>query len=238
MTSATPAMMRIWLVRMSSCLVSGVFSTVVAWSMPLMWPTSVAMPVVVTRIVPEPAGHLRVHERHVDAVAQRSVGRDRVHLLGRGDALAGQGRLVDLERRRGEDARIRGHEVAGLDVDDVARDELVHGDLDELAVPADLGLDDHHALQGRCAGFRLALLVHGHPGVEQGQEDEEDAGVELSWQEEADDARDQEHDLHRVAVLAQERLPAALLLRRRRRCSGRPSRGARRPRPTPGRHPA
>ena len=47
MTSATPAMTRIWLVRASSCLVSGVFSMPVACSMPLMWPTSVAIPVVV-----------------------------------------------------------------------------------------------------------------------------------------------------------------------------------------------
>ena len=52
MTSAMPAMTRIWLVSASSCLVSGVFSMPVAWSMPLMWPTSVAIPVVVTRIVP------------------------------------------------------------------------------------------------------------------------------------------------------------------------------------------
>ena len=34
--SAMPAMTRIWFVRASSCLVSGVFSTPVAWSMPLM----------------------------------------------------------------------------------------------------------------------------------------------------------------------------------------------------------
>ncbi len=35
-TSATPAMTRIWFVRASSCFVSGVFSIPVAWSMPLM----------------------------------------------------------------------------------------------------------------------------------------------------------------------------------------------------------
>jgi hypothetical protein len=63
-------------------------------------------------------------------------------------------------------------------------------------------------LRGSSTGVGLALLAHGQPGVGQGQGDEEDAGVELTRQEEADDARDDEHELHRVAVLAQERLPA------------------------------
>ena len=58
--------------------------------------------------------------------------------LGVGHALAGQGGLVDLEGRGGQDAGIGRDEVAGLDVDDVARDELVHRDLGELAVPTDL----------------------------------------------------------------------------------------------------
>ena len=66
--SAMPAMTRIWLVRRSSCLVSGVFSTAVAWSMPLMWPTSVAIPVVVTRIVPAP----RVTWQFMNAMSTRS----------------------------------------------------------------------------------------------------------------------------------------------------------------------
>ena len=63
-----PAMTRIWFVSASSCLVSGVFSTVVAWSMPLMWPTSVAMPVVVTRMVPAP----RVTWQFMNAMSTRS----------------------------------------------------------------------------------------------------------------------------------------------------------------------
>ncbi len=67
-TSAMPAMTRIWFVSRSSCLVSGVFSTAVAWSMPLMWPTSVAMPVVVTRMVPAP----RVTWQFMNAMSTRS----------------------------------------------------------------------------------------------------------------------------------------------------------------------
>ena len=155
-----------------------------------------------------PTGDLAVHEGHVHAVSERRVGRDRIHLLGGRDALARERRFVDLECRGGEDARIGRDEVAGLDVHDVPRDELLHGDLDELAVPTDLGLDDHHALQGSGTRLRLALLVHGHPGVEEGQEEQEDARVELAGQEQADDAGDQEHELHGVRVLAAELLPA------------------------------
>ena len=158
------------------------------------------------------ARHLAVHEGHVDAVPEGRVGRDRFHLLGRRDALAGERGLVDLERGRGEDARVGRDQVAGLDVDDVARDQLLHRDLDQLAVAPDLGLDDHHALERVCAGLGLALLVHRHPGVEERQQDEEDARVELAGQEQADDARDQQHDLHRVRVLAGEDLQARCLL--------------------------
>ncbi len=53
-TSAMPAITMIWLVSVSSCRVSGVFSSPVVWSMPEMCPTSVVMPVSVTRISPAP----------------------------------------------------------------------------------------------------------------------------------------------------------------------------------------
>ena len=87
-------------------------------------------------------GDLGVHERHVRAVAEGGVGSDRVHLLGGGHALAGERGLVDLERRRGEDAGVGRDEVARLEVDDVARDQLVHGEIDEVAVPAGLRRHD------------------------------------------------------------------------------------------------
>ena len=86
-----------------------------------MWPTSVAMPVVVTRIVPAP----RVTWVFMNARSTRSpsagVRGDGLDLLGHRDALAGQRRLVDLERGGGEDPPVGRDEVAGLDVDDVAR---------------------------------------------------------------------------------------------------------------------
>ena len=164
-------------------------------------------------MVPAPRVTWRVHERHVDAVAEGRVGGDRIDLLGDRHALAGQRRFVDLEGRRSEDAGVGRDEVACLDVDDVARDELVHGHFAELAAAPDLGLDDHHLLEGRHARRGLALLVEAHRSVEERQQDQHDAGRELVRDEQAQNAGDEEDDLHRVAVLADERLPARLLLR-------------------------
>ena len=91
---------------------------------------------------------LGVHERHVHPVAEGGVGRDRVHLLGRGHALAGERGLVDLEGRRREDAGVGRDQVARLEVDDVARDQLVHREIDEVAVPAGLRRDDQRLAEG------------------------------------------------------------------------------------------
>ncbi len=81
-------------------------------------------------------------------------------------ALAGQGRLVDLERRGADDPPIGWHEVARLDVHDVARDKLLHRDEDDLAASPDLGLDDHHLLERRDACLGLAFLVHAEERVQ------------------------------------------------------------------------
>ena len=87
----------------------------------------------------------------------------------------------------------------------------LHRQLDEGAVAARLRLDDHHLLERGDARRGLALLVEAHRGVEQGQADEHDARGDLVRQEQAQDAGRQQHDLHRVLVLAEERLPARLL---------------------------
>ena len=81
----------------------------------------------------------------------------------------------------------------------------------EGSVPPDLRLDDHHLLEGGDARRRLALLVEPHRRVQEGQGDQDDAGGDLVRDEEAQDAGGQQDDLHRVLVLADERLPARLL---------------------------
>ena len=65
-----------------------------------MWPTSVAMPVATATMVAAAPGDLGVHERHVDPVAERRIRGDGIGLLRDRQALPGQRRLVDLERRR------------------------------------------------------------------------------------------------------------------------------------------
>ena len=105
------------LVSFSSWRVSGDFDS--SWSPGAcreMWPTSVAMPVAVTTNSPVPRVTLRVHVDHVGAVAERGVRRrDGVDALADRQALAGQRRLGDLERRRAQDAPVGRDDVAGLD---------------------------------------------------------------------------------------------------------------------------
>ena len=71
--SETPAITRIWLVSVLSCLVSGVCSAVVCDSMCEMWPTSVPMPVEVTTNVAAP----RVTWVFMNAMSTRSPERRR-----------------------------------------------------------------------------------------------------------------------------------------------------------------
>ena len=128
-------------------------------------------------------------------------------------ALAGQRRLGDLERRRGQQPPVGRHDVAGLDRDHVAGHELLGRELRERAVAAHARLDDHHLRQRGDRRRGLALLVEPEHGVEQRQQQDHDAGARLLDRVDRDHAGDQQHDLHRIAVLAQERVPARLGLR-------------------------
>ena len=88
--------------------------------------------------------------------------------------------------------------------------ELLGGQLGELAVAAHARLDDHHLRQRRDRRGGLALLAEAEHGVEQRQQQDHDPGAGLLDRVDRDDAGGQEHDLHRVAELAQERVPARL----------------------------
>ena len=126
-------MIRIWLVSLFSCLVSGVASAVCPWQHVGDVADLGRHPGRGDDERRRAAGHLGVHERHVDAVAERGLRRDGVDALRDRRALARQGRLVDLERRRADDPAVRRDEVARLDVDDVARDESSMATIDDLA---------------------------------------------------------------------------------------------------------
>jgi hypothetical protein len=105
-------------------------------------------------------GDVGIHVHHVGPVAQRRAGaRHRICALGGGQALPGQRGLVDLQRRRLQQPPVRGHDIARLDRDDVAGNQLPGGDLRQLAVPSHLGLDDHHLLQRGDGRGGLPLLL-------------------------------------------------------------------------------
>ena len=216
MITAVPEMTRIWLVSLASCFVSGEESTSAFLREHV-------------RDVTDLGGHaglghdelaraprdVRVHVDHVGPVAQRRVGhRDRLDALGHGHALAGQRRLGDLEGRSAQEAAVGGDDVAGLDRHDVARDELLGRDLQELAAATDLRLDDHHLLQRGHRRRGLPLLVQAEHGVEKRQEEHVEARAVLVLRPDAADPGDEQDDLHPVAVLAYECLPARLGLGR------------------------
>jgi hypothetical protein len=117
-----------------------------------------------------------------------------------------------IERRGHEQAAVRRDLVAGLEGDDVARDELLGGDVDRRAAPARVRLDDQHLLQRGDGLGGLALLVQPEDRVQDGQAEDRDAGAELLERDHAHDRRPDQDELHQVAVLAQEGAPARLLL--------------------------
>ena len=155
---------------------------------------------------------LRVHVRHVDPVTEWHVlAGDRVEALGHGCALAGESGLFDLQRRRHQDPSVGRHLVAGLEADDVPGNQLFGRDLDALAVTADARRHDQHLPQRGDALGGLALLVQTHHGVDHRQAEDHQPGRDVLQGDDADDRRPDQHQLHQVAVLAEEGPPARLL---------------------------
>ena len=160
--------------------------------------------------------HGRVHVGHVDTVPERHLATGyRFDRLQDRSALTRQRGLLDLQRRGHEQATVRRNLVARLEDDDVARHELLGGDVHKLAVTPRMSPDDEHLLERGDALGRLALLVQAKDRVEHGQAEDHEAGRELLQRNDADDRGAEQDELHQVAVLAQKRLPAGLLLRLR-----------------------
>ncbi len=81
------------------------------------------------------------------------------------------------------------------------------------AAAADMRVDQEHLLERGDALGGLALLVEAQDRVQHGQADDHETGRPLLQRDDADDRGAEEDELHQVAVLAEERLPARLLLR-------------------------
>ena len=132
-----------------------------------MWPTSVAMPVEVTTMVPAP----RVTCVFMNAMSTRSPS---AASAATASTCLGTGALspvsADSSISRVAERMIRpsaGTRSPASIIDDVARHELLHGHLGDLAAAPHPGLDDHHLLQRGDARLGLALLAQAQPGVEQ-----------------------------------------------------------------------
>ena len=105
------------------------------------------------------ARHRGVLEQHVRAVAERDVGAgEHVGVLGDRRALAGQRRLLGLQRRGAQDPPVGRHEVARLDLDEVAGNEIHRRHERDRAVAHDLGLRHLQVRQRVDAGARAELL--------------------------------------------------------------------------------
>ena len=85
-------------------------------------------------------------------------------------------------------------------------------DLHGVAVAAHAGDVLHHLLERGQARLGLRLLVHAHHRVEDGQAEQDERRADLLGEDLVDDRRAEQDHLHDVVVLAQERLPARLLL--------------------------
>ncbi len=93
----------------------------------------------------------------------------------------------------------------GLEADDVPGDQLLGWNLDALAVATDVGGHDQHLAERGDALGGLALLVQAHHRVEHRQPEDDQAGRDLLQGDDADHRRTEQHELHQVSVLAQER---------------------------------
>jgi len=175
--------------------------------MPAMWPICVALPVSVTTNEALPPGDLGVLEQQVRAVAERDLGLgQRSDALRDGRGLTGERGLLHLQARRGQQAPVGGHEVAGLHEHDVARHQPGRVDLGDLAVTTQPRLRDLQTGQGIHAGSRLLLLARPHHHVEQHEARDDQARGHLTDRE-ARHGHDREHDVHRVGQLTASHRP-------------------------------
>ena len=201
--TAAQAMIPSTFVSESSSFCSGDRVRVTEVSIVAIWPISVSIPVAVTTIVAVP----RVTAVFWKTMFERSPSADvaageRAGVLADRGALAGQRRLLRLERRGADDAAVGGDDVAGLELDDVARHDVDGRHERDAAVAHDLRLRHLHVRERVDALARLQLLARAEDEVEHDQEADETAVETWPISEAHDRDRDQ-HEVHRVAQLLQ-----------------------------------
>ena len=209
--TAAPAMKRIWFVSFFSWTVSGVSTSSALWSMSEMWPTSVAIPVEVTTKLPAP----RVTFVFMKTMSVRSPSGVSVDSTASTPFETGRLSPVRADSAISSVAADSSRPSAGTtspaSIETTSPGTSCSaGSCDELAAAAHARLDDHHLLERRDRFCGLALLAQAEHGVEERQEEQHEPGAELLQRIDAADPGDEQHDLHRVAVLADEGAPARL----------------------------
>ena len=171
----SPAAAAIHSVRVSSCLVIGVFRLGADFSIPEMVPTAVSAPVPVTIMTPLPwVTGVFMNAMFDWSPEHRVLVGDHLGALRGRDALAGQRGLVDLQGGGLDEPPVGAHVVTGGEQDHVADDDLVGVDLDLGAVAPDPGGGLEHRLQGVHGALGLALLAQPAERVERGDQQDGD----------------------------------------------------------------
>ncbi len=157
-------------------------------------------------------GHGGAAEGHVELVRRgrrvdvRQGGGD----LGDRLRLARQGRLVDTQRRRLDEAQVGRHDVALLEEHDVAGDDLACWDETGLPVADDTGLGARHPLEGVHGLLGPVLLDEAHGAVED-DDGQDDDGVLGVTEQRRDDGRRQQDEDHRARELIEQEPPGGPL---------------------------
>ena len=205
--TAVHAMTPSTLVSLSSSCWSGDFVFSTDDSSVAMLPICVVMPVAVTSIVPVP----RVTDVFWNAMLARSPrgtssSASVIDVLADRRALAGQRRFLRLHRGGPQQPAVGGHDVAGLELDDVAGHQVVRGDLHQGAVPPHARLRLLHRGQRVDALAREHLLAGPDDHVDHHEEADDERRRPLP--DGRADRRDRDqHDVHRVAQLLEDHRP-------------------------------
>src|SRR3954454_19227437 len=224
MAMVSPAAAAIHNVNVSSCLVSGVLRCGVDLSIPEMLPTAVLAPVPVTIITPPPCvtgvfmnamfawsprtgfgSGLTSQLVEAGELCRVRIA-DPLGALGGGNALTGQGGLVDLQGGGLDEPPIGAHVVTGGEQDHVTHDHLFGRDRDLGAVATDPGTRLEHRLQGVHRALCLALLPQAPQRIERRDQKYRHTRGDLPDDHRRDRSPD-ENDLHVGLVLGQEGSP-------------------------------
>ena len=159
--------------------------------------------------------HGGAHVGHVLPVAQRHVllpppQGDEVDELAHRDALAGEGRLLDLHGGAVKNAAVGGHRVPRLQNHHVAHDQILTLDRDDVALSQHLAGGGGHLLQGLDGLLGLVLLVHAQHRVDDDHEEDDEhirkALAAVAGGQGADEGGRQQDQNHGVRHLGKELL--------------------------------